>query len=224
MGANHKPWACEQIEGRLSDYLDRLLDAAEHGAFEEHVAGCARCAPLVAYVGRLVSRMHALEPLEAPPRLVYNILDRTLGPRTERRGWRAWLGWLRPVWQPRFAYGAVSVVVTAIVLFQALGFEWRKPALADLNPVNIYRAVDRRAHVIYARGTKFVTDLRVVYEIQSRVRPEPEPQPAPEPKPAPGQSNGPRPQSPRQLNRAKDKSAELAVLSCALSAGSGRSY
>lgn len=227
MGANDKPWACEQIEGRLSDYLDRLLDAAERSAFEQHVPGCARCAPLVANVGRLVGQMHGFELLEAPPRLVYNILDRTLGPRTERKGWRAWLALLRPVWQPRFAYGAVSVVVTAIVLFQALGFQWRKPTLADLNPVNVYRAVDRRAHVIYARGTKFVTDLRVVYEIQSRVRPEPEPQPAPEAKPAPGQSNGPQPKSPHELNRAKDKkdkSEELVVLSCALSASPRRSY
>ena len=217
-------WNCEQIEARLSDYVDRLLDAGGHSGFEEHVAGCARCAPLVGSVTHLVADLHGLEPLEVPPRLVYNILDRTLGPRAERKGWRAWLGWLRPVWQPRFAYGAVSVLVTAIVLFQALGFQWRKPTLADLNPVNVYRAVDRRAHLIYARGSKFITDLRVVYEIQSRLRPQAEPQPPPEPKPGPGQSNGPQPKSPRQLNRAKDKSPDVAVMSCVLSASPGRSY
>ena len=217
-------WNCEQIEGRLSDYVDRLLDAGERSAFEEHVAGCARCAPLVKSVAGLVAEMHHLEPLEAPPRLVYKILDRTLGPRTERKGWRTWLGWLRWVWQPRFAYGAVSVLVTAVVLFQALGIPVRRPTLADLNPVNMYRAADRRAHLIYARGAKFVTDLRVVYEIQSRLRPEAEPQPAPEQKPGPGQSNGPQPKSPRQLNRANDSSQNLMVLSCILSASPGRSY
>src|SRR6266849_1280067 len=154
MAPNDKQWACEQIETQLSDYLDRLLTAAERGGFEEHVAGCARCAPLVRSVGGLVNGMHRLEPLEAPPRLVYNILDRTLGARTEKKGWRAWMGWLQPIWQPRFAYGAVSVLVTAAVLFQALGFQWRKPTLADLSPVNMYRAADRRAHIIYARGTR----------------------------------------------------------------------
>src|SRR6266849_4586010 len=44
MAPNDKQWACEQIETRLSDYLDRLLTAAERGGFEEHVAGHARCA------------------------------------------------------------------------------------------------------------------------------------------------------------------------------------
>jgi len=218
------PWTCEQIEARLSEYVDRLLEPSERSAFEDHVAGCARCAPLTESVAGLVAEMHRLEPLEVPPRLVYNILERTLGPRTERKGWRTWLGSLRAVWQPRFAYGAVSVVITVLVLFQALGFQWRKPTLADLSPVNMYRAVDRRAHLIYARGAKFVTDLRVVYEIQSRLRPEPEPQPAPEPKSDPGRSNGPQPPSPRQLNRAHDQSQDAEMLSCILSASPGRNY
>ncbi len=218
-------WTCEQIEGRLSDYLDRLLDRGERSGFEAHVAGCPRCAPLVERVGRLVDHMHRLEPLEAPPHLVANILDQTLGPRAQKRGWRAWLGWLRAVWQPRFAYGAVSVLITCAVLFQALGIAWRKPTLADLSPVNLYRAVDRRAHLIYARGSKFVTDLRVVYEIQSRLRPEAEPQPAPAPapKPGPGQSEGPPAKSPRQLNRANDHSRDFTMLACALDVVPARS-
>ncbi len=216
-------WTCEQIESRLSDYVDRLLGAAEREGFEEHVAGCARCAPLVSSVSSLVNGMHRLEPLEAPPGLVENILDRTLGRRAEKKGWRAWRDWLRPVWQPRFAYGAVSVMVTLMVLSQALGIELRKTTLADLNPVNIYRAADRRAHLIYARGAKFVTDLRVVYEIQSRLRPEAEPQPAPAPKPGPGQSDGPQPNSPRHLNRANEAIQELSILASVLGAQPTRS-
>src|SRR5262245_16111936 len=205
-------WSCEQIEARLTDYIDRLLDADERSAFDRHISTCPRCAPLVQRVSRLVAELHRLEPLEVPPALIPAILEQTLGPRGKKAGWRALLDWLRPVWQPRFAYGAVSLLVTVAVLFQALGIEWRKPALADLNPVNIYRAADRRAHLIYARGVKFVTDLRVVYEIQSRVRPEAEPPPAPEPKPGPGQSEGPPAKSPRQLNRANDKSRAFPVL------------
>lgn len=216
-------WNCEQVEGRLSDYVDRLLDAGERNGFEAHVAGCARCAPLVKRVSGLVAEMHRLEPLEAPSRLLHNILNQTLGPRAQGQSWRAWLDWLRPVWQPRFAYGAATVLVTLVVLFQALGIQWRRPTLADLNPANIYRGADRRAHLIYARGTKFITDLRVVYEIQSRLRPEAEPQPAPEPKPGPGQSHGPQPRSPRELNRANDKNRDLSVLACVLGAAPARS-
>lgn len=216
-------WNCEQVEARLSDYVDRLLEPAERNALEEHARACARCAPLVAGVTRLVTQLHSMEPLEAPPQLVYSILDRTLGSREKTKVWAAWLGWLRTLWQPRFAYGAVSVLITAVVLFQALGFQWRKPTLSDLNPVNMYRAMDRRAHLLYARGAKFVTDLRVVYEIQSRLRPEAEPQPPPEPKSGPGQSNGPRLNSPRRLDRAYDANRNLELLSCILSASSRRS-
>lgn len=223
MALNAQQWTCEQIEGRLSDYVDRLLGADERSGFEAHMAGCARCAPLVARVAGLVAEMHQLEPLDVPPRLPYNILDQTLGPRAEKKGWRAWLRWPRLLLQPRFAYGAVTVLVSAAVLLQALGIEWRKPTLADLNPVHLYRSADRRAHLVYARGAKFVADLRVVYEIQSRLRPEPEPQPAPEQKPAPGQSNGPQPKSPRELNRANDKDRDLSVLACALAAAPARS-
>src|SRR5712692_3459746 len=133
-------WSCEQIEGRLSDYLDRLLEPGERRDFEAHVSGCARCAPLVGSVQKLLNGLHRLEPLEAPPRLAGNILDRTLGPRAGRKGFRAWLDLLRPIWQPRFAYGAVSVLITGIVLGQAMGFEWRRPTVTDLNPANMYRA------------------------------------------------------------------------------------
>src|SRR5574337_139351 len=172
MAPNETQWTCERVEASLSDYLDRLLEPGERHGFDAHLAGCLRCAPLVKRVSGVVAELHRLEPLEAPPGLFYNILDQTLGPRAEKKGWRAWLSWARPVWQPRFAYGALTLALTLAVLTQALGIELRKPKLADLKPVNLYRAADRRAHLIYARGAKFFTDLRVVYEIQSRLRPE----------------------------------------------------
>jgi len=36
--------------------------------------------------------------------------------------------------------------------------------------VNVYRNTDRQAHLAYARSTKYFSDLRVVYEIQSKLR------------------------------------------------------
>ena len=212
-------WTCEQIESRLSEYLDHLLGAAERHEFEAHAAGCARCTELVGRVGKLVGEMHHFEPLEVPPRLVNNILEQTLGKRAEKKGWRAWLGWLRLIAQPRFAYGAVTVFVTTIVLSQALGFQISKVTKADLTPANIYRAADRRAHLVYARSSKFFSDLRVVYEIQSRMRPEAEPQAAPEQQPAPNQRPGHsegQPTRPRGLNRANNHNFTL--LACMLDA------
>ncbi len=208
-------WTCLQIEERLSDQLDRLLDAAEEREFSAHVGSCPRCTALVVQVSGLVGELHRLEPEELPPRLVYNILDQTLGPRAEKKGWRAWLRWLWPVPQPRFALGAVTVLVTFSILFQTLGIHPTKLTLSDLNPVNVYRAADRHAHLLYARGVKFVNDLRVVYEIQSRLGPDTPPQAAPEPGETPAQKQ-PREKPPRELNRSDDVKAKPSLLASAV--------
>jgi anti-sigma factor RsiW len=196
-------------EDRLSDFLDGLLTAEERAAFEAHRSGCGACTGLVARVSGMVQKLRTLPAVEEPPQLVYAILDATLGPRKTKDGWRSWFRWLRPVWQPRFAYGALTVLVTFGVVSHALGVQWRKPTLAELSPTALYRNANRHAHLYYARSVRFVADLRIVYEIQTRLRPETEPEQEPQPAPAPGQSNGPAPREPRDTNRVNQMSHEL---------------
>src|SRR5579884_2368582 len=93
-------WTCEQTELRLSDYLDGLLHPEERHSFDAHVNGCPRCTPLVASVTHLVQDLHTMEEVEPPPRLVYAILDKTLGPREATTGWAGFLARLR-AWLPR---------------------------------------------------------------------------------------------------------------------------
>ena len=212
-------WTCEQIEARLSDYLDGALAGTERTAFEAHVGECERCAPLVAHVSQLLSGMHSMEQMEAPPRLVYSILDKTLGPRETATGWAAVLGWVRGMASMRFAYGALSVAGTFVILLSAVGFSWRKPKLADLQPANIYRTADRKVHLVYGQTTKFVNDLRVVSEIQSRLRQDSDLQTNPEsvapsssPEKQPGRTDGSKPATPRPQNRANDVTRQIEVL------------
>ncbi len=198
-------WNCEQIEARLSEYIDQLLDAEERQAFTAHLAGCARCSRFETEISGLVASIRKLEPVEPPPRLVYNILDRTLGPRKAKE---ARLAWLRSLLQPRFAMGVATVVLSAAIVSQALGIEWSQVNAADLAPASLFRAADRRVHLVYARGVKFVNDLRVVYEIQSRLQRLPAEAGQPEPPPprpaAPGSSQGPPGNNrERDQNRAK---------------------
>jgi anti-sigma factor RsiW len=221
-------WTCEQTEARLSDYLDGVLSPAELAEFSAHVPGCVRCAPLVASVSSLVSGLHAMEQIAEPPRLVYGILDKTLGPRETATGWRAILGWVRGTASIRFAYGALSVAATLIIFVTAAGFNWRHPKLADLQPTMIYRNVDRTAHLAYGRSAKFVNDLRVVNEIQSRLRDEQDlranPQstiPESAPQKQPGRSDGGKPAAPKQQNRANDLMRQVEVLAVELPAFCG---
>jgi anti-sigma factor RsiW len=211
-------WTCEQIEERLSDYLEGLLPPAERIAFEAHANSCASCAPLLASVSDLLHNLHTLEAVEPPARLIHNILDRTLGPRQSAAGWRAALGWFGGLLSLRFAYGAISVAATLAILLTASGFSFRKPKLAELSPVNLYRAANNGAHIAYARSAKFVSDLRVVYEIQSRLSKDNElpteqegTVPQPPPGKNPGSTDSTKPGSPKQQNRADGLSRDLEV-------------
>ena len=115
-------WTCEETESRLSDYLDGLLQPAERAALDAHVASCDRCAPLIAGVSELLSNLHGMEELETPPRLVYAILDKTLGPRDTTAPAPGFFGWLRGMGMPRLAYGALSLSATFLVLASVFGF------------------------------------------------------------------------------------------------------
>jgi anti-sigma factor RsiW len=212
-------WTCEQTEARLSDYLEGVLTPVEMADFTAHVPSCGRCAPLVASVSELVTGLHGMEQIAEPPRLVYSILDKTLGPREALTGWRAILGWVRGVASIRFAYGALSVAATLILFVTAAGLNWRHPKLADLQPATIYRRANSTVHLAYGSSVKFVNDLRVVNEIQSRLREDNDLRANPEstvpessPQKQPGSTDGSKPATPRQQNRANDLARQVEMM------------
>jgi Putative zinc-finger len=212
-------WTCSDTGNRLSDFLDGALAPAELAAFERHRSECADCTALSASVGATVAGLHSMALLEEPPELVRAILERTIGARAadaqpsaipakpEKTG-RSWFDWLSAVAQPQFAYGALAVLVSALAVSHALGIEWRRPTVAELEPASLYRAANSRGHIVFARGTKFVSDLRIVYEIQAafesdpELEPEPAPQSKPAPKPTPGQTKIMPPNGPHDPTRA----------------------
>jgi anti-sigma factor RsiW len=180
-------WTCLNTEERLADYLEGQLEAAERAQMEAHFAGCNACRSLAAQVRWLEARLPHLEPEVVPSGLVYRILQATSS-ADQRKPGVSWKTLLAGLFSTRFALGLGSVAATIFILFQALGINPKKITAQDLNPVNLYRAADQQAHLGYARGVRFVNDLRVVYEIRSRLEasstPAPE-QEAPKSTPAP---------------------------------------
>ncbi len=208
-------WTCEQTEARLSDYLDGLLQPVEQSSFNKHVNTCEKCAPLVAAVARTLGGLYALEPVEVPAELENAILTATLGVPS----WRNLRRWLRSLQSPRFVYGMASVAATLVIILTTSGFSFRKPKLADLSPATIYHKTNSQVHLRYAQSVKFISDLRVVYEIQTRLNeneqnPGTREQTVPQNSPGkqPGRTDNTNPSVPKQQNRADEIGRSLRIL------------
>lgn len=191
-------WNCTLTEERLSEYIEGALLPGERAAFSSHAASCVRCNELVARVSGLVGRMQRLALVEEPPHLASKILDATLGPRVSKHGWESWVDRISALWQPRFAIGMATAAASVIIVFHTAGLTPTKLKKVDLNPTDVMRAANRQAHLTYARGVKFVNDLRVVYEIQTRLQPEPVPTTTPSQSPAPQNQSPPSSSAPDQ--------------------------
>lgn len=207
-------WTCEHIEERLSDFTDRLLAPDEREAFTGHLGRCAKCMALVKRVDSLAKAMHAMEPLEPPARLVFAILDKTSKAELKLPWWQRWFV---PARQSRFAMGTVTMAMLVLVLWPALGVQWSELTWADLKPTNLWSALDRRANLMYARGVKFVNELRVVYEIQNMLQPVSDSERKSSPESNPGEKQEEKPG--QKTNRAREFEPVIPVSLAALHYG-----
>ena len=207
-------WNCTLTEERLSDFMDGALAQAERAALTAHTAECQACGRLVERVGAMVGDLRTLAPVVEPPYLAANILKATLGARAGESVFQRWLGWLGEVGQTRFAMGVATVAISLAILFHVAGPRIETVKASDLSPANVVRRADREVHLRYAHAAKFVNDLRVVYEIQTRFAPPPEPkaargtqpQSSPIPTEPPDQSK-PQPDSTTGGNRGSELAA-----------------
>ncbi|MGH9788664.1 MAG: zf-HC2 domain-containing protein [Candidatus Acidiferrales bacterium] len=191
-------WDCTQLEGRLTDYLDSRLAPAEMTAADAHARGCARCAEWFD-ARRAALWLQKVEKLETPPGLETRILALTTAPRPKPSLWAVPAVNWRQALTLRFGLGLSSAVLSLLLVLNFFGISLSEVRLADLHPVNLYRSANRQAYQSYAWGVRFVNDLRVVYEIRSRLEEmqEPADTPAAAPERAP-QSPPPAGQTPQQ--------------------------
>ena len=133
---------CEQLDERLSDWLEHDVDAAVREALDRHVAGCARCATLVAdlaSIRREAASLPELVPsrdlwpdIEARIQAPVITLDR---PRSGTRSAGAlWAG--RSTWWMGAA-AAGLVAVTAGVTYLVMSGDTPEPIIAAAGPVVI---------------------------------------------------------------------------------------
>ena len=201
-GKTQNGMQCIEFEALLADALDGTLDSQRMSQFQGHAAGCPDCGPLLAESRAGLQWMKSLQEIEPPRHLVHNILAATTGAERRTADAAAPAGWWQrlrdqlhpvmvPAWaairQPRFAMSFGMAFFSLSLVLNLSGVKLRDLGHADLRP----SAIRSGYYETQAKVVRYYENMRLVYELQSRMRDlrnatrteEPEqPQAAPQPK------------------------------------------
>ena len=174
---------CHEFDLLLTDALDGVLSGDKLDRFQAHARICGTCGPLLAEAEAGRNWLKSLTEVEPPVSLVANILASTTGVDTQRlwataRAPQPRVSWLdrvqasllEPIWatvrQPRFA---MSFAMAFFALSVGLTVAGVKPA--DLRSIDLRPAAIRHTYyATQARVVRYYENVRIVYEVESRVR------------------------------------------------------
>jgi anti-sigma factor RsiW len=166
---------CSDIEILLAEFVDGTLHDEVKSAVESHLSECAACRELAQDAADAVAFIERAAVVEAPPALVTRILfevsngqSRTVvKPSLARRLFGRTFGtWLEPVLQPRWAMGMAT---TALFLGMLMPHA-RQLSPSDLDPVKVWTNAGNRLSRAWDRGVKYYESMRLVFEIQTRLK------------------------------------------------------
>lgn len=172
LGETKPGMQCAEFDVLLTEALDGTLQGERRERFETHKAECATCSALFVEASAGLAWLSEVEEVTPPPNLVHNILAATLG-ATEQAAQAeprhsAWERFLRqtrmvfaPVLTPRFgmSMGMAFFSITLVLNMAQI-------RITDLTPHNL-------SHTFFTsenKVMKYYENMRLVYEIESRVR------------------------------------------------------
>jgi putative zinc finger protein len=163
---------CAEFDALLADALDGTLTGGRLMSFERHKTECATCGAMFAEADAGLKWLETLGEVEPPRNLIHNILVATSGVAETARDtemskpplWdrvRAWVNpHVSPLFTPRFAMSCAMAFFSVSMVMSVTGV---RPH--DLTPKGVTRAYyDSQARVV-----KYYENIRLVYEIESRV-------------------------------------------------------
>jgi hypothetical protein len=192
---------CAEFESLLSDYVDGSVSIDQRRAIESHADDCSACHELLRDVFQAVAFMDSAEKVAPPPelitRIVYHAPRGRIRDESEYRGFfsRVFTRWLQPVLQPRFAMGMAMTILSFAMLGRCTGVRMQQIKPADLSPGKLWNGVEDRVYRSWDRTVKYYENLRLVYEIETRlqeIRDQQNTMPAPKPPAQRGGSNAVR--------------------------------
>ena len=183
-GETHNGMQCNEFETLLFDALDQKLSAGQQERFRAHASICGKCGPMFAEIEAGQHWLKSLAEAEPPANLVNDILAATTGIQSYRlqaaaaehqaslsERIREWVDSLfAPVWstvrQPRFAMSFGMAFFSLSVALSVAGVNPRELKQADLSRTGLRRTY----YTTTARVVKYYENIRLVYEIESKVQ------------------------------------------------------
>jgi hypothetical protein len=187
--------ACGQWETLLADALDGQLRPEDETTFTSHMAGCTACTALFDEARR---GQEWLDFLSAEPEVPEGLLDKILthtGPGQTagaglvadgvpaamtagvrlRRSTPAWqrpgfMASVRRFAEPRLMMTAAMAFFSIALTLNMTGVRITSLRVSDLKPSSIKMYMQRQITVAYTPLVRYYDHLRLVYEVQSRVR------------------------------------------------------
>jgi anti-sigma factor RsiW len=167
---------CADFENVLADYVDGNLADAQRRAVEEHTALCAACREFIQDVTGAVTFLKQANEVLPPPELVTRIayqapIGRTRQPFETQGIWsRVSAAWLQPLLRPRFAMGMAMTILSFAMLQRCTGVQVQHIQPADLSPIRIWDGVEDKVVRVKDRAVKYYENIRLVYEIETRLK------------------------------------------------------
>ncbi len=185
---------CDEWEDLIADALDNALPAADAAAFARHHEECVLCAQMLKETqqGRDWMQYLAVEP-EVPADLLQKILARTSGFTGEAavgglaqpaqtlpaHAWRrgtlpsvlhAARQFARHALEPRLMMTVAMAFFSIALTLNLTGVNLRQIRPADLQPSHLRVTLTRQYYATNEQVTKYYLNLRLVYEMEARVR------------------------------------------------------
>ena len=178
-GESQSGMQCVEVEAHLAEALDGTLQGPMLAAFEAHQRTCPSCQTMVQEARAGMNWLQGLDEVEPPRNLVHNILVQTIGalpsehlaPVPRGESWVERLKgrlapWFAPVATPRFAMSFGMAFFSITMLLGIAGFH-----LADLRHLDLSsKGIRKTYYETQARVMRYYENMRLVYEIESRVR------------------------------------------------------
>jgi putative zinc finger protein len=161
---------CFEVEQFLSEFLENRLEEPALQSVRSHLDACESCRALTNDMRLGLALCRSFPELEPPARLVDAILDKTSG-HFRSLSWKEYVRELfRPLYMsPRFATGTCLAAISFFIVMNAFGIHLTRMAWSDLNPRTLLVNIHRTVYLAYDNGLRRINDLRILYQIQSKI-------------------------------------------------------